>query len=127
MIRVLTIDEVNDNWEKVRPLIDIALLHEFYDADDVKDFCEKNIVRMYVIGDYQAICTAELIRHPKKKTLLVHTLGGHGMNEWLDELLERLEYDAISQGATSLQVNGRRGWIKSAGFNEVYTTMVKEL
>lgn len=120
-------EEILSNWGKIRNLIDKALEKEFYDAEDLKDFCMRGILRVYKIGDFNAVCTVELLKHPKKKTALVHTLAGDGMNDWLDDLLNVLKRDAKDNGADALQVKGRRGWIKAAGFKETHTLMECDL
>ena len=114
--------EVFNNWDSIRPLVDRALKKEFYDAEDLRRFCLNGVLRVYKIGDFKAVCTVELLTHPKKKTALVHTLAGEGMDEWLDDLIDILKKDAKDNGAEFLQVKGRRGWLKK-GFKETHTLM----
>ena len=128
MIRFIQPQSVVENWDRIKPLIDKALTKEFYDAEDIKHLCLSGMMMVFVAQDYQAVATVELINHPKQKAALVHTLGGDGMEEWVDELLEEITKIAKSNGANSIQINGRRGWLKRLdGFKEAYTTMVKRI
>lgn len=128
MINVLQPVEVHIFWDRIKPLIDKALKTELYTAEDLKESCMKGLIRVYVANDFQSVCTVELMNYPQKKVALIHTLGGEGLNEWQDEMLEMIISDSKENGATALLINGRRGWLKQVkGFKEKHTTMMREI
>lgn len=57
--------------------------------------------------------------------LTIILCGGEGMADWLTEVLDMLEKWAHTCGCVGMQISGRAGWARAAGFTPVSVMMEK--
>ena len=106
-----------------------------YDLQDIYDALQKNMMRLWVTYDdfgivkAAAVCTINFFPH--KKICFIMFTGGVNVDEWCtDQTLSAIESWAKENGASTMQVFGRKGWIKKLkplGFKEKYWVLTKEL
>ena len=131
MIYRLTPAECFEQWDDLKPLIDIAIVDEHYTSEDIKKHLLDGISRAYKVvldGVILAVVTAELVVYPKAKVVRIHTAGGKDSHLWAEKVIDAISEDANNNGATELQIIGRKGWLKVLdGFKEQYTVMSKTI
>jgi hypothetical protein len=70
----------------------------------------------------------QIVVYPQHKVCLVVALGGEGLDEWFDELMDTIESWAAQNECRYVEEYGRKGWLKvgkKRGYGEVYTVMRK--
>jgi hypothetical protein len=63
-----------------------------------------------------------------KKVLLVGSLGGERMDEWLTDLHDHITEFSKLLDISAIYINGRPGWekvLKKHGFEKIYSTFVR--
>jgi hypothetical protein len=60
----------------------------------------------------KAVAVTQIQSLPKFKTLLLVTLGGDDMGEWIDELMALLAAYGREMGCKYAEQWGRKGWLK---------------
>lgn len=78
----------------------------------------------------KAACVVEFMDYPQIRALRVVALGGHDMDEWLDELLDYLYRWAKENKMNRVEHMGRKGWgraLKNYGYKERYTFMARDI
>lgn len=79
-------------------------------------------------GTIDAVMTTAIINHPGRRTCRIVYVAGERMGEWLTEFREKVEQYAKEQGATALEGNFRRGWLRVwPGAEEAGVNLFKEL
>jgi len=128
-------DELNKWWPSTQPLVDKALEkgHGEMDSDDIHSMIEDGdcILILAVVGDnVAAAIVTTLVARPALRELIILTAGGCELDEWLDEVMFMFDKLAREQQAEIISIHGRRGWVgklKKYGYNEAYTTVIKEV
>lgn len=79
--------------------------------------------------DIIAACTCDINTFASgKKVLLVGTIGGDKLGDWLPDLHDHLTDIATMLGVSSIYINGRPGWekvLKEYNFTKIYSTFVR--
>ena len=63
--------------------------------------------------------TTEIIRYPEKNMVMIHFLGGHGMDEWYQDMSDAISDYAAHTGCEGIECIARSGfwkWFKPDGF-----------
>lgn len=84
----------------------------WWGPDDVKAACEKGSCQLWAVwegGQERAAVVTELERAPGKMLAVISVLGGKGMRRWLP-LIAEIEDWARKNGATEIQIRGRKGF-----------------
>lgn len=64
--------------------------------------------------------TAEVIQYPEKRMLMIHFLGGKGMDAWYVDMSDAMTQHAIKSGCTGIECIARSGfwkWFQNDGFD----------
>ena len=119
-------------WDRVAHLIRPAI--EYVDSgfseSDILQRLQVSDMQLWIVNDYQAACVTQIVVYPQHKTCLVVALGGDGMPEWFDELMQTIEDWAQQMGCRYVEEYGRKGWKRQGGkrgYQEVYTVMRKAI
>lgn len=117
-------------WDKVAHLVERAIGHvdSGFLPDDILARLVSSDMQLWVIGEYRAACITQIVVYPQHKTCLVVALGGDGLSEWFDELMDEIESWASQMGCKFVEEFGRPGWQKigkARGYSQVYTVMRK--
>ena len=119
-------------WERVAHLVRPAI--EYVDSgfseDDVLNRLNISDMQLWVVNDYQAACVTQIVVYPQHKSCLVVALGGEGMTEWFDELMDEVEEWARQMGCRYVEEYGRKGWQRvgaARGYEQVYTVCRKAI
>jgi hypothetical protein len=65
----------------------------------------------FIESEILASMVTQIVPYPRKKVLRIISIAGEDMNNWIDNL-PLIEDWALSQGCTSLECWGRKGWLK---------------
>jgi len=68
----------------------------------------------YIVG----IVMTEVLHYPRKKILGVQYCSGDNLHDWMDSTLEILENWALDNECESMELTGRRGWVKKLALQE---------
>lgn len=85
-------------------------------------------MQLWIVDDYRAACVTQIVVYPQHKACLVVALGGEGMDEWFDELMEAVETWARGMGCRYVEEYGRKGWARigaKRGYEPVYQVLRK--
>jgi hypothetical protein len=75
-----------------------------------------------VTNEYRLVVgaiTTEVIYYPEKRMLMIHFLGGKGMDEWYVDMSDAMTRHAIKSGCTGIECIARSGfwkWFQTDGF-----------
>jgi len=120
------------HWHRVDKYISDAVcsVDTGYSSEDILTRIQMREMQLWVVGDYVAAAVTQIQKHPGHTTLLVVALGGSGLTDWFDELMDDLEGYARDIGCKYIEEFGRDGWEKVSkhrGYKKVYVVMRKEL
>lgn len=77
-----------------------------------------NTAQLWVLrkgGDPIAVAVTELVNSPAGPVVHGRYLAGHGMADWIDDLVETIASHARSIGARGIEIKGRPGWARMLG------------
>ena len=131
MIIAIPPEDISRVWDQVGPMLQLALDkgNGIYELPDVKKELESgdNILLAAVKDkEIQAVFTLTTLEYPRKKVLSIFLVGGSGMEEWEEEIMDTIHAIAKKQGADSVFSNGRDGWtrkMKKYGYHKVCTIL----
>lgn len=126
----MTPEQAINDWDEIKPFIQMALVGQHYTAEDIKANLAKAILRAYRVidGKTLAVVTAELIEYPQDKVVLIHTAGGTDSAQWRDIVIDMVTEDGRANGATEIEIIGRKGWLRTLnGFSEKSVIMSKKI
>lgn len=120
-------EDIDDIWDKARPLICLALDRgSNYTIDSIYDGLKSQQMQLWVWNDVDAALVTTIQNRGSKRWCLLLAMGGAKLNEWI-ELLPDLEDWARGCGCQEMRIYGRIGWAKHTGYEIEYTKMSKKL
>ena len=131
MIIAIPPEDIPRVWNQVGPMLQLALdeSNGIYDLSDVKEILESgHDILLTAVKDkeIQAAFTLTTLEYPRKKVLSIFLVGGTGMEDWEEEVMDTIYTLAKSQGADSIYSNGRDGWtrkMKEYGYRKIHTVL----
>ena len=111
----LTPAECFKQWDDIEPFIQMAIEDEHYTSKDVKKFLLDGVSRAYSVvkgSKIIAVVTADLVSYPTSKIVRIHTAGGIDYKSWADDVINMAAKDGKDNGASEIQIIGRKGWLK---------------
>ena len=127
------LDEV---WEDCKPYVEMGnnKSQEEMNVDDIYKKLIESEMQLWIIfnegKEIHSVFTTQIITYPRKTTCRIVTLGGEGLDDWVDQLLDTLEEWAIEQGCVAMETCCRKGFTKKLerfGYEQTYTVLGKEL
>ena len=127
------LDEV---WEDCKPYVEMGnnKSQEEMNIDDIYEKLIDSEMQLWIIfnekKEIHSVLTTQIITYPRKTTCRIVTLGGEGLDDWVDQLLDILEEWAIEQGCVAMETCCRKGFTKKLerlGYEQTYTVLGKEL
>tara|TARA_R100000664_G_scaffold27757_2_gene38667 strand:- start:5190 stop:5618 length:429 start_codon:yes stop_codon:yes gene_type:complete len=108
--------------------------HEEMTIDDIYEKLLKSEMQLWLIFDedsnIKSVLTTEIVIYPRKKTCRIVTLGGKGLDDWCEQLLDVIEKWAIENDCVAMETACRKGFIKKIkkyGYDHAYTILGKDL
>jgi hypothetical protein len=104
-----------------------------FDKLSVLDELLDNHISLWVVYEDNkpvASLTTRVIPYRAYKSLSIDWVGGHKMNDWLDEVMQTLKNYAKDQDCSRLEGRGRSGWtraLKKYGWKPDYIAVELEL
>ncbi|MCK9543693.1 MAG: hypothetical protein M0R03_16865 [Novosphingobium sp.] len=104
-----------------------------YHVDDVYDHIMSGDTVLWAVTsgrDMKAVYTTRLVEYPRCRAMEVAWMGGTGVEEWLDPMLEVLEDHASTNNCAHIEAFGRSGWtrmLKARGWGLDASSFRKEL
>lgn len=77
--------------------------------------------------DIAAAFVTKINEYPRCKTCNIFLLGGKGMRDWLPQVIAETEAYAKRMGCLLMEIGGREGWVRAAGYRLSGVALVKEL
>lgn len=104
--------EVLSVWDDVEPRIRKALDVEDtgHNTEDILTCLQTRDMQLWVHPDAVAVTQIQVL--PQFKKLLLVTLGGEKMDEWIQELMDLLRLFGMDNDCKYLEQHGRKGWLK---------------
>ena len=132
-IRLMHHELVEAHWETLYcDLVQQALDHGHERATDIGDLFDQVmagdawLLEIRTGHELVAVGIVELSDSPDGQLLHVHTLGGEGMDFWLELFIEYLQEMAKGLNCIGVTCTGRMGWqraLKKHGFVPQYVNM----
>lgn len=118
-------ERIDDDWEQIAPLIQRALdRYPGFDIDQIYDgLCEARFQLWTCQSDRVDAVVVTSICGPALKLVAAGGTDVHVWKHWLSEIAKF----GKDNGCTRLEIDGRRGWLRVLGFNEVFTRMTREI
>lgn len=131
MIVPVPAHDVKHVWEESKAHIELALT-QFDTGWGPTDILEKILTRdaqLWVIPGRASVVT-QIEVYPAHKVLLVLLVGGEGVTDWFEEMMDTLEEFGRSMGCKYVDAHGRPGWErvgKSRGYEKALVIVRKKL
>jgi hypothetical protein len=77
-----------------------------------------NTAQLWVLrkgGDPVSVAVTELVNSPGGPVVHGRYLAGHGMADWIDDLIDTIATHARVIGARGIEIKGRPGWARVLG------------
>lgn len=118
-------------WPHVSHFIDDAIQYSDgkYDLDSVYTLVKKGEMQLWVVMNDAVLAagTTQVCQYPLKKVCILVFAGGFDMASW-KHTLGTLEKVAQEWGCDSLEIHGRKGWLKVLPeYEQVHVTLRKDL
>jgi hypothetical protein len=132
MTPITSLPQLSSLFDQLKGHLDLALTKApEYETTDVLDEVIRGRSTLWYIRDPQdtvvGIVTTQLKQYPQKTIGLIHLLGGTDIHKWV-HTIETLEAWATSNGCESMEIQGRRGWLKLLpDYKEQRVFMTKQL
>tara|TARA_R100000781_G_C4048762_1_gene116718 strand:+ start:21 stop:557 length:537 start_codon:yes stop_codon:yes gene_type:complete len=115
-IAIVNPDDLNVIWDMVEPYLEAvieksqgeAVLEDYYEHISTGD------MQLWVAiesSEILACMVTQIAPYPSKRVLRIISLGGMQMDSWI-EFLPDVEHWAMGMGCSSLELWGRKGWLK---------------
>ena len=132
MITPIPANFIGQVWPKVSHHVRSAIeyVESGFNEADILRLLDSRDMQLFVIGQYEGACVTQIVVYPQHKTCLIVALGGSGLNEWFDELMDTIEPWAKDQGCKFVEEFGRKGWArvgKARGYEQIYSVMRKSV
>lgn len=123
-------------WHIVAPLLApaVALTEGRYDMQAVFNQVREQRSLLWVVYDDDLVIKAAFIaakrRYPCADWLAVEFMGGDGMNDWIETVVETLASFARESDLVGLEMAGRKGWTRvlaASGWRENAVLLIKPL
>lgn len=121
-------------WETAREYLQqaIRLNGGALTADDVYNAIASKDMQLWGVhnGDLKSVIVTEIINYPSRKRLNIVLIGGHEIEDWESIAESTLCEFAKENMCDSLQIIGRRGWVKRMakyGYKEYATVVIKDI
>ena len=105
-------------WPKVYEVIAPAIARADFTVPELIDELLAQTAQLWVLrkgGDPIAVAVTELVQSPKGRFVHGRLLAGHGMDEWVDDLIACMRRYANASNATRILIEGRDGWERVLG------------
>lgn len=97
-------------WRTAKPYIESAMSDSLGEtADDLYIDLLKDKAQLWTVDGGAAVSR---VLQAKKKVLHIVALGGEGMNDWIDALMQEWRSFADTHGCELIMAVGRPGWKK---------------
>lgn len=100
-------------FRKIEPMLKRVVKPDTgHTVEEVLQELALNYLRLWVIGDFNAIVITRIQHRPSERVLWVEWMVGAKLDEWIADWIEiQAEYARV-QGCTAVEFNGRRGYKK---------------
>ncbi len=115
-IAMVSPDDVSVVWETIEEYIQGAIDHSQGEATlaDYYEHLSTGDMQLWLAVDKSnilACMVTQIAPYPSKRVLRIIAIGGVEMERWI-QFLPDVEHWALNMGCTSLEVWGRKGWLK---------------
>ena len=116
MTPITSVPQLSSLFDQIKSHLDLALTKApEYEITDVIDEVVRGRSTLWYVEDPQetivGVVTTQIKNYPKKTVGLVHLLGGSDIDKWV-HTIATLETWAADNGCESMEIQGRRGWLK---------------
>lgn len=136
-IAIPNIDIIAKCWGEIEPFLQLAINEsngELNLEGIIKSIESKDLLLAVVFdddGSIMAVCAFEIrVFQSGKKVVHIMSAGGHGVDDWFEQI-EQIAVDlAKNQGCSEVYIIGRKGWerkMKHLGYSHAHTILCKEV
>ena len=112
---VVETDEIPVIWDSALPLIRLSQVegNEMSEEDFFESLMNQELQLWVALEENEllACMVTRIVSYPQKRLLRIIFIGGKDMDKWLENL-PIVENFALTNGCTSLEIWGRKGWLK---------------
>ena len=113
---LVEIDEIEQIWRHVKPLLDKATPHSEgeMEAEDFLPLLLSGTMQLWVAIENKEIIAAmvsQIVSYPRKSVMRIISIGGEDMEKWMPNF-PIFENWALDLGCTAIEAWGRKGWLR---------------
>ena len=119
-------NEIEAVWDKVKPQLERAIEHADgkFTTQSVKRSLKKRDMQLWMDGE--SIGITRIDNYPEKKVCTVMFGAGEDLDVFKNGL-EVIERWAKSKGCDSIEIWGRRGWLRVLDYTHIHDVIRKKL
>ena len=115
-IAIVSPDDLHVIWDRVEPYLEAVIERSQGEAvlEDYYEHISTGDMQLWVAieaPEILACMVTQIAPYPSKRVLRIISLGGMQMDSWI-EFLPDVEHWAMGMGCSSLELWGRKGWLK---------------
>jgi hypothetical protein len=124
-------EDLDTVFPDAAPLLEKALSNTL-SLQDTKQALLRGEMQLWIAYEDKIITAfiTEIVDYPQRKVVRIILCGGDKLDSWVKDFLNLVEAWGKGCGAKSMEIVGRRGWVralKKYGYNETNTVIEKEL
>lgn len=130
-VNYVPLAKLRELWPLLAPFLEEALGrgHGEHNLEQVLDEVLERRMQLWGVVDPTGIVaalTTRVVSHPGLRVLQIAYLGGSGIDEWGEELHEKMREFARMKNCERIEICGRLGWLKKlpkVGYEQQYVVM----
>jgi len=122
----IKVKDIESVWGEVRPLIESALDYGDgkFTAQSIKRSLKKKEMQLWMEGQNVGVTRIDI--YPAKKVCTVMFGAGFDLSVF-ENGIKVIEAWAREKGCDSIEIWGRKGWIRILGYTHIHSAIGKEL
>ena len=121
-VAIVAPSHIDIYWDQVKELLRPAVdLNDGYELEDVHNYLRMGEQMLWIYrgeGRIYAAMVVEVLKYPRKNTVMVLFVGGEKFEEW-KHFFGQLKAYAKMVGAADIEGIGRPGWTRALGADDV--------
>lgn len=132
-ILLVTPNAIETAWRSAGPLLakPISMSQGCFEPEDVVYACQLGNMNLWLAHDGEEVVAAyvtEVTSYPRKRVVRAVFAGGkpHTMDQWLDPMIDAIEFWARRIGCMAITAMGRKGWARVVEGEEIATVLWRD-
>jgi hypothetical protein len=113
VVTQVPVEDLDIVWAQCEPLLEKAL-DGSYNTYDILNYVQQNRMQLWISWNDKVECAfvTEVCDYPQMRIMRWVLAGGNNIENWLDQILIKVEDWAKKNGCQRSEIVGRKGWTK---------------